>query len=413
MKKYFLFFFTSFFVMCSLTRSYGGVNEDLFEASRRGNVKAVESALKNGANIDELIYDIDDTDEVYTPLHIATIKNHKEVVQTLIRHGADLNIQSEPTYSAALIYAVDNQNLEITKLLLESGADPNIFDTRGGTALQYACYYDNFDIIKLLVEYKANVNAHSLITSHEYVDTYGYTALMRASESGNVGAVKLLLANNADVSLTNEGAGTAYMAAKSEGHNEVMALLAEHAKKRKFTAEELKRMSVFLSNFSEIGMFSFTESDVIHKNDTEMALYFGVYHNYINNFKSRIKECEGEMCEHGELFISSTDVEESIDKYFNSGGYPIENRSRKNLFYEETGIRSGNYYFNKIDFSPILYVRVESAELNDEGNIKMKGKLYNSKNKSEIHGTIEALARTHYWKGKATWSIIKMAKFDN
>ncbi len=49
----------------------------------------------------------------------------------------------------------------------------------------------------------------------------------------------------------------------------------------------------------------------------------------------------------------------------------------------------------------------------DEGNIKMKGKLYNSKNKSETHGTIEALARAHYWKNKATWSLIKIKKFNN
>ena len=55
-----------------------------------------------------------------------------------------------------LIGAVRYSNIEIVKLLLENGADPNIKNNDGYTALAAATFYNNPEIVKILLEYGAD-----------------------------------------------------------------------------------------------------------------------------------------------------------------------------------------------------------------------------------------------------------------
>ena len=92
-----------------------------------------------------------------------------------------------------------------------------------------------------------------------------------------------------------------------------------------FTAQQLKLMSTFISNFTEQGFYDF---DVKKGNDGDGLLHlggdpshpdlirFGIRHNYINNFKSRIKNCTKKNCEYGSLTIEGKFVAESVKKYF-------------------------------------------------------------------------------------------------
>ena len=72
------------------------------------------------------------------------------------------------------------------------------------------------------------------------------------------------------------------------------------------STQELKLMSTFLSNFTELGFYDFDVKksggdDAMHLgNPSEPNLIrFGVMHNYVNNFKTRIKKCPTKDCEHG------------------------------------------------------------------------------------------------------------------
>ena len=58
------------------------------------------------------------------------------------------------------------------------------------------------------------------------------------------------------------------------------------------SSSELKRMSTFLSNFTELGMMNFYADDL---SDGELAR-FGIWHNYVNNYKTRVKYCPNENC---------------------------------------------------------------------------------------------------------------------
>ncbi len=51
----------------------------------------------------------------------------------------------------ALHYAVEKNNIEVCKVLLENGANPSIADKRGLTCLHYAARYGYKNIVNLLI----------------------------------------------------------------------------------------------------------------------------------------------------------------------------------------------------------------------------------------------------------------------
>ncbi|HPR90668.1 MAG TPA: hypothetical protein PLD93_04475, partial [Synergistaceae bacterium] len=83
-----------------------------------------------------------------------------------------------------------------------------------------------------------------------------------------------------------------------------------------FSAAELKKMSTFLSNFTELGFMDFDAEVLTNEDEPDDMIRFGIWHNYINNYKSRIARCKKKDCEWGSLVIEGKYVTESIKKYF-------------------------------------------------------------------------------------------------
>lgn len=81
-------------------------------------------------------------------------KEPKETVAWLLKSGANPNAVLE--HETALMKAV-TQPLTL-EVLLKSGAEPNVETPYGKTALFYAIQWNNFDSVKLLVEHGADVN---------------------------------------------------------------------------------------------------------------------------------------------------------------------------------------------------------------------------------------------------------------
>ncbi|MFH2138196.1 MAG: ankyrin repeat domain-containing protein [Candidatus Omnitrophota bacterium] len=78
----------------------------------------------------------------YTPLHGALCKNEeyatKYVKMLLDKGGVDVNVQTIPEKHSPLMFAADSGYLEIVKLLVDKGADVNLKDSSGKTALDRA-----------------------------------------------------------------------------------------------------------------------------------------------------------------------------------------------------------------------------------------------------------------------------------
>ncbi|MEI0524803.1 ankyrin repeat domain-containing protein [Brachyspira murdochii] len=97
-----------------------------------------------------------------TPLMNASLNGYVKLAIELIKHNADVNAKDN-TSADSLFYAVNaNNSLELVKVLLKSGANPNIVysDPEEGsfTILDRSLYYNNFEIFKTLVENGANIN---------------------------------------------------------------------------------------------------------------------------------------------------------------------------------------------------------------------------------------------------------------
>src|SRR5262249_575678 len=91
--------------------------EALWAAARTGDVKALESLLEKGA-------DVNATNEIgISALWLAASKGHLEAVKVLIKHKADVNVRDGIWYQTPLSQAARRGLLEMTKVLLDAGAE--------------------------------------------------------------------------------------------------------------------------------------------------------------------------------------------------------------------------------------------------------------------------------------------------
>jgi ankyrin repeat protein len=118
--------------------------------------------------------------------------------------------KTEVDGTTSLHYAVRNDDVQLVDRLIRAGADVKAANRYGITPLYLACVNGNAAIIEKLLNGGADANA---------VSTEGETALMTASRTGNVDAVKVLLAHGADVNATESWHGeTALMWAVAQKH---------------------------------------------------------------------------------------------------------------------------------------------------------------------------------------------------
>ena len=76
-------------------------------------------------------------------------KGHTNIAKLLLDNGANVNVTNF-NGATALIYAATFAKKDIVNLLLENGADITIKDDRGNTAMDHAQMQDAKPIIELL-----------------------------------------------------------------------------------------------------------------------------------------------------------------------------------------------------------------------------------------------------------------------
>lgn len=159
----------------------------------------------------------------WTPIMYAARENALEAGRALIEAGADLDLQ-DPDGATALVIAIINAHHEFARMLIDAGADPNIGDNEAGMAALYAAVdmhrlavghgrgtpppvglLTAVDTARALLEHGADPNQalrKAILTrTHTMGDSAlgeGAKPLLRAAKSGDIEMVRLLVEYGAD-----------------------------------------------------------------------------------------------------------------------------------------------------------------------------------------------------------------------
>jgi uncharacterized protein len=158
----------------------GGGLTALVYAARANDLESVKVLLAAGADVNQV------TLYSWSPLLVATQNRYYKLGAYLLDHGADVNLANKGGWTP-LYLATDNRNIE------------------GGDYPVRQPDMDHLDYIKLLLDRGADVNARMkdstetrTVFTNQWLDENGATAFLRASQSGDLVLMKLLLAHGAD-----------------------------------------------------------------------------------------------------------------------------------------------------------------------------------------------------------------------
>ncbi|KAL3098401.1 hypothetical protein niasHT_022765 [Heterodera trifolii] len=87
----------------------------------------------------------------FTSLHQFVMRGDLGMVMCLLSYGAGLDEQADSGKMTALHFAVSKRNLQITRLLLCLGADPNVANAHGDTPRHLAAKLNEVDLLKSLI----------------------------------------------------------------------------------------------------------------------------------------------------------------------------------------------------------------------------------------------------------------------
>lgn len=166
---------------CSGSGAPSALDRELLEATKAGDVAAVEAVLSRGGNVN-----VRDEDGL-SPLAWAALQGNPRLVEALLRAHADPRTRDNegltPLHRAVQGKGpVEAKQPDMVRQLLRAGADPNASSERGVTPLMLVG--DNVEVARLLREGGADVSIR---------DGNGRTALMVSGFSCAPSTTRLLL----------------------------------------------------------------------------------------------------------------------------------------------------------------------------------------------------------------------------
>ena len=191
-------------IQAFLEAGLNGVNEQdqedktaLIRAAEYGHLSAVESLIDANADLEK------PDKELKTALMRATERGATEIVKALSRRMANLN-QQDFNGSTALMKASEYR---VAAVLIGAGADLDIQDEDGKTALMLVVQRGRADLLPMFIEAKADLNKQ---------DNNGHTALIKAVK-WNQYLMGYLIRAGADLNIQDKVGKTALITAVEKG----------------------------------------------------------------------------------------------------------------------------------------------------------------------------------------------------
>uniref|UniRef100_A0A1B0GCN7 RING-type E3 ubiquitin transferase n=1 Tax=Glossina morsitans morsitans TaxID=37546 RepID=A0A1B0GCN7_GLOMM len=186
-------------------------------ASQNGHIEVIQVLLRH--NVDVEIEDKDGDRAV----HHAAFGDEPAVIEILSKAGADLNARNKRRQTALHI-AVNKGHLNVVKTLLSLGCHPSLQDSEGDTPLHDAISKEHDEMLSLLLDYGADIT----LTNNN-----GFNALHHAALKGNPSAMKILLTKTNRPWIVEEKKDDGYTAlhlAALNNHVEIAELLVHMGK---------------------------------------------------------------------------------------------------------------------------------------------------------------------------------------
>lgn len=195
---------------------------ELMNAAARGDNRKVVQLLDNGLNVNVSFPPDESEFSGMTALMVASLHGYGELVEELIKRGADVNLKRY-VGDTALMFAARNGNVKTVNALLRAGANPNatVMSPHAGeiTPLTGAINSDSpnrVEIAKILIGANAEINPRG---------DFFASPLMNAVDDLEI--VKLLIVSGAEVNQKNFRGATALMIAAGAGTPSVVRYLLE------------------------------------------------------------------------------------------------------------------------------------------------------------------------------------------
>ena len=210
----------------------------LMHAARTGNVASMKGLIAAGSSVNAA-----ETRTGTTAVIWAATSNRADAIRVLAEAGADVSVPSKVTSYphtqngvllsgleegvsyvgqtvlprggwSAVMYAAREGAVEAARALAESGANLDLTDPEGTTALIVAIINGHYDVGRVLIEKGANPNIadikgmtplYAAVDMHTIGDTFGRPYPSRAVIDGSLDAARILIAGGANVNARLKG----------------------------------------------------------------------------------------------------------------------------------------------------------------------------------------------------------------
>jgi hemoglobin len=145
----------------SVANARGHLGNLLHDAALAWDIERVRLLLSFGAEVNARNFEGGHTPLYYAANHVDFSRpgDGKAVAETLIQHGADVNVHSGPIQGTPLHTAARRDNVAVGQVLLAAGADKEARDIKGETPLRRALNCRQPGMMELLLAHGANPEA--------------------------------------------------------------------------------------------------------------------------------------------------------------------------------------------------------------------------------------------------------------
>jgi ankyrin repeat protein len=232
-------------------------------AVARGHANIVDLLLRSGADVNAV------NKLGWSALMFAAYFGEEGIARILLEAGANPSLRTMDTGKTAFILAAERNHPQVIRtIVVEEDADVNTCDNHGWTALLYVCKCSNdeVDAVTALLNRGACIDVSS---------RYGWTALMRAAEANNPGILDVLIQKGADVNRQNGWESTALMLASYDASPRIVKRLLEAGASVEFEGAQKSALVMACRSAHQRGATEVIKALLEHGADTEQTDEYG------------------------------------------------------------------------------------------------------------------------------------------